>query len=267
MKRVLTALVLIPIVVGAVVWGPNLALRALACVAALLALREFLGLSRKFGADPFLLPAYAAGAALILFPGLPHLVFLALFGALVYILVMVRGVDLITGYHSAVATVFGVLYTCAPFALGGDLHQLNPHWLLLALVVNWVGDSAALYVGRAFGKHKAAPRISPGKSWEGCVASAAMAAIVAATYFPVTGVAGPGIVFALLFGLVVNIAAQFGDLAESAIKRAAGVKDSGTLLPGHGGMLDRIDGLLFSLPVAHALVSVLLPAMPQLAYL
>jgi phosphatidate cytidylyltransferase len=125
--------------------------------------------------------------------------------------------------------------------------------------VVWAGDIAALYVGRRWGRHKLAPTISPNKTWEGALGSVAGSLLV--TWLP-AGLAicfrvirlvwlsypGDYLVLAAL-AVVVNVAAQVGDLAESALKRSAGVKDSGSLLPGHGGVLDRIDALLLAAPV------------------
>jgi phosphatidate cytidylyltransferase len=116
-----------------------------------------------------------------------------------------------------------------------------------------VGDTAALYAGRAFGKHKLAPRISPGKTWEGSVASVIASVAVGAIYAHYFIPASP-LWLALALGAAGNIAGQIGDLAESAMKRGAGVKDSGTSLPGHGGWLDRIDATLFSVPTVYALL-------------
>jgi phosphatidate cytidylyltransferase len=141
-------------------------------------------------------------------------------------------------------------------------------YVLYLMLLVWCGDIAAYYVGRAMGKHKLAPRISPGKSWEGAIASVVSAVVVGWLLFHYL----PHIHYALislhvmpgriaykslfapfwmvaLFAICVNVSAQLGDLVESALKRGAGVKDSGTLLPGHGGVLDRIDALLFALPV------------------
>jgi phosphatidate cytidylyltransferase len=144
-------------------------------------------------------------------------------------------------------------------------------FLLLLFAIVWSGDIFAYYVGRSFGRHKLAPRISPGKSWEGAVASIVGASIVAVilVYFAGTiqtwameqftlegayGVASrmapAPLWLTTALAVVVNCAAQLGDLAESMLKRGAGVKDSGTLFPGHGGVLDRIDALLFAGPVA-----------------
>jgi phosphatidate cytidylyltransferase len=148
-------------------------------------------------------------------------------------------------------------------------------FLLVLLLLVWAGDVAAYYVGRTIGKTKLAPRISPGKTWEGAVASALGATLVGLLLLHylqfvydflarIHLISPPNqtvlstmtvsftplpLSMAIAFALCVNVAAQFGDLAESMIKRGADLKDSGTLLPGHGGVLDRIDSLLFALPI------------------
>ena len=123
--------------------------------------------------------------------------------------------------------------------------------MIFLLCVVWAGDVAALYIGRNFGRHKLAPQISPQKSWEGSAASLAGSLLVAAALFffgrgPLQ-YRGP-LPHWLTLATVLNLFAQVGDLVESAIKRGAGVKDSGALLPGHGGILDRIDALLLAAP-------------------
>jgi phosphatidate cytidylyltransferase len=125
--------------------------------------------------------------------------------------------------------------------------------------VVWVGDIAALYVGKNYGSNKLAPAISPNKTWEGSIASVVSSVLITllliylAEYFAGSAssiLAYPGSVLHwVLLAIVLNIVAQLGDLAESALKRGAGVKDSGTMLPGHGGILDRIDALLLAAPV------------------
>jgi phosphatidate cytidylyltransferase len=124
---------------------------------------------------------------------------------------------------------------------------------MFGLMVNWMGDTGAYYVGRKFGRHKLAPVVSPKKSWEGAAASAAVAVIFGLIYLPLA-IAGTPLWMAAGFALAGNAAGQVGDLAESAIKRAAGVKDSGSVLPGHGGILDRLDSTIFTLPVLWVLL-------------
>ena len=143
-----------------------------------------------------------------------------------------------------------------PAWLGGILLQREPVRFLVLMAVVWVADSGAYFVGRKFGRRKLAPRISPGKSWEG-VAGAAVAVLL--YYFVVNRVrpgALPGDGLAGLLFLELMLALSIvGDLFESWMKREAGVKDSGTLLPGHGGVLDRIDSLTSTLPAAALMVS------------
>jgi phosphatidate cytidylyltransferase len=136
-----------------------------------------------------------------------------------------------------------------PLSYAVRLHgagPLGPWILLFALVITWVGDTAAYFVGRALGKRPFALHLSPKKTWEGAIASMAAALLVGWLLSTRINVPAP-----IVFGLaaVGNIAGQTGDLLESAFKRSAGVKDSGTILPGHGGMLDRIDALILTIPV------------------
>ncbi|HKY51597.1 MAG TPA: phosphatidate cytidylyltransferase, partial [Candidatus Limnocylindria bacterium] len=120
-----------------------------------------------------------------------------------------------------------------------------PVWLVLALVPTWAADITAYLVGRRIGRRRIAPRISPGKTWEGTLAGFAAAGIVVLLIAASAGIrTGPTLLLALLVGPV----GFASDLLESAIKRAAGAKDSGTLLPGHGGVLDRIDSLILVAP-------------------
>jgi phosphatidate cytidylyltransferase len=135
----------------------------------------------------------------------------------------------------------------------------GPSLLVFLMCVVWAGDIAALYIGRMWGRHKLAPALSPNKTWEGTLGSlagslaAAGGLLAVATWLAQWDNAKlsypEDIWYWLVLAVVVNVAAQVGDLAESALKRSAGVKDSGTLLPGHGGVLDRIDALLLAAPV------------------
>jgi phosphatidate cytidylyltransferase len=127
-------------------------------------------------------------------------------------------------------------------------------WVIALLVLSWVCDSCAYFVGRAFGRARLAPRISPSKSVEGAVAGLIGAAVVGALIGVLTG-HGPALLAG--YGVAIGLATVLGDLAESLLKRQTGVKDSGVLIPGHGGILDRMDSLLFCAPVAFAYVLVL----------
>ena len=161
----------------------------------------------------------------------------------------------------AAGSVFCLFYTgLTMISLPVLREQANgPSLVLFLLLVVWTGDTAAYYAGRAFGRHKLAPRLSPGKTWEGSIASVVGSmAIAAGLVAAATALQRRDIVvlsypdsvaYWMAMAFIVNVAAQVGDLAESALKRSAGVKDSGSLLPGHGGVLDRIDALLIAAPV------------------
>jgi phosphatidate cytidylyltransferase len=142
---------------------------------------------------------------------------------------------------------FGIPYFALPIASVYTLRQIDPWVVFLLLAIVWLGDTAAYYVGSRIGRHKLAPVISPKKSWEGAAASFAIAMIAAVVWSWLRlHRLEPGI---LVASAVTSVAAQIGDLVESMIKRGSGVKDSGHILPGHGGVLDRLDALLFGAPV------------------
>lgn len=250
MMRILTAAVLIPTIVGAVLWAPSWAFLLVMALVGIGAFREF---DKIAGCGAGWL-GMLAGVGLLLTPepALPALVaFAALFLAL-----QLGAVDLKNALPHASMALFGIVYIFGAWRCAALLREANPHWLMISLLVSWAGDTAAMYVGRAWGRRKLAPRVSPGKTQEGAAASVVagtLAAAIYAHYFipfePVTRV--------LLLGAAANIAGQLGDLCESAFKRGAGVKDSGTMLPGHGGWLDRIDSSLFSVPAVYGLLLLL----------
>jgi phosphatidate cytidylyltransferase len=249
MKRFLTAAVLIPIV-AYVVLGPNYwVFLGVLITVAFLCYREYDGIAEEYGFGAPGPLGYAAGLALMLSSADEWLLLAAL--ALIASIMVMRAEDLGKSLPRAALLVTGVIYIFGTWKCAIPLHRISPHWLMYALLLNWAGDSGAYYIGRKFGSHKLAPRVSPNKSWEGSAASVATSVLVAGTYvwYFVGGISIPHIV---VLTAAANIAGQFGDLAESAMKRGAGVKDSGSILPGHGGFLDRVDSTLFALPVIYA---------------
>lgn len=152
--------------------------------------------------------------------------------------------------RSLSASFMAQLYVAVPIALMSIVYHITPALLLLLFVLVWVNDTFAYLVGRSFGKHRLWERISPKKSWEGFWGGLVFTVIVAAVcgfFFPRT-FGGFGLIQMAVIGLTVSIAGTLGDLVESLLKRTVGVKDSGTLIPGHGGILDRIDSILLVIP-------------------
>ena len=249
MKRILTAAALIPIVVYVVLWANFWAFLAVLVTVAFLCYREFNGVAEAYGFGAPGPLGYGAGLLLLVWWQETWLVVVGV--ALIVLAVAMRGDDLAKSLPRAALLLAGIVYVFGCWKCAMPLRELNPHWLMYALLVNWVGDMGAYYVGRRWGRHKMAPRVSPNKSWEGAVASVVASVLVAGAYLW-HFVPGVGVAQAVLLTVAANAAGQLGDLTESSMKRGAGVKDSGALLPGHGGFLDRVDSTLFSLPLIYA---------------
>jgi phosphatidate cytidylyltransferase len=252
MKRVLTALVLIPVFAYLILWSPQWAFLGAAAAVGVLCFREYGHLVALHQIPPPGLFGFAAGL-LILFLPRQELAFTVV-AALLAMALSLRIMDLTKALPYSAALILGVLYIFGSLRFAIELRAISVYWVFFALSLNWAGDIAALYIGRAIGRHKLSPHVSPGKSVEGAIASVIASIIYGAIYFPRLLPAVP-LAEALVIAASGNIAGQFGDLCESALKRGAGVKDSGTLLPGHGGWLDRVDSNLFALPVVYLLVT------------
>lgn len=256
MKRLITGLVLTPFFFYIVCFAPQRVFLATLVGVALLCSYEFLGIaSASFPQHENLTKSftwYIAGVAVLLMPLEQVGIFVLLFALLSFALSL-RYAKLEAALPLTACSVFGLLYVFGAWRCGVELHDISPWWLLFASAINWVGDSAAFYVGKNFGRHKLAPNISPGKTWEGTAGSFVFSVTAGVTYlhflFPIVPAWQ-----AVLLCAIANGAGQLGDLCESAIKRGAGVKDSSNLLPGHGGWLDRVDSSLFSIPVVYWVV-------------
>lgn len=264
MKRLVTGAVLILVVLALIYFNIPWLITAFAALLALLAALEFRGITAQ-AASPIplwwtvlSLSALFANAATGWLDPLAVVVILALllFTANTFRLPLERVLPA-TG-----AGLLLLLYVAYPLTLIPRILAFEDGTALLIFLFLcvWCGDIAALYVGRNLGRHKLAPAISPNKTWEGSLASVAgsllfgLGVVLLGDWFSARNstftrlhTTWPWWQFALL-AIVLNVAAQVGDLAESALKRGVGVKDSGTLLPGHGGVLDRIDALLFAAP-------------------
>lgn len=250
MKRVATSLVLVPVLTWLILAGPQWAFVAVVALIGLLAFHEYDRIAAGNGVTRAGIPGMAAGLAFLLGPD-PEIIVVLI--GLAGLALALRVPERAWVLPSAASFLLGVVYIFGAWRCALALRAVNPHWLMFALILGWAGDVAALYIGKAFGRHKLAPNVSPGKSWEGAIGSVAAGVLAGALYAHYLLVAAPvGIVVAM--AAAGNIAGQLGDLCESALKRGAGVKDSGASLPGHGGWLDRIDSSLFGIPVVYGLL-------------
>ncbi len=250
MKRVVTALFLVPVAVYTALFAPWWLFAAVIAIVAVLCFREYSAITESF--PPL---GYAAGLLILVAPQ-HETILLMILSALAALCLPLAAAEPGKGFARASALLMGIFYIFGSWKTAILLHDMNPHWLMFGLLVNWVGDTGAYYVGKNFGRHKLAPSISPGKSREGAAASLATGVAFGMIYLPLA-IKGTSLPVAGLLALAANVAGQVGDLAESAIKRAAGVKDSGSLLPGHGGLLDRVDSTLFALPVLYTFLTFL----------
>jgi phosphatidate cytidylyltransferase len=244
MKRILTALVLVPFALYAIFWAPHWVFVAIVALMATACYHEFAGISAATGAPGPLWIGFPLGYLFLFDPNTIRIV------PLVALIFALRLPDLSKVLAFAASLALGIVYLFGAWRCAIDLRAVNPYWIFFALSINWVGDIAAFYVGKNIGKHKLLPRVSPAKSWEGAAGSIILAVIYGVFLDQQVGL---GLSVAEMVGLSIlcNIAGQIGDLAESALKRGAGLKDSGTLLPGHGGFLDRLDSSLFTMPVVY----------------
>jgi phosphatidate cytidylyltransferase len=273
MKRILTALVALPVIVASI-WFERLQLVFVLLVAAALmaGLYEFWILSARRDLKAMReVGTFFAVALLILFyfrapADAPALVVIALVALVIVALAsaMLRGAPFERMIGSAGATVTGVLYVVF---LGGHLVALRTsfqptlarHLLFFFLLVVMGSDTAAYYTGRALGRHKLAPKVSPGKTWEGAIGGM-IASLAAATLAHYWFFFELSLRAALPLAALMNVLGVVGDLTESALKRGANAKDAASILPGHGGLLDRLDSLLFNAPLLYYFAAVYFPA-------
>jgi phosphatidate cytidylyltransferase len=256
MKRELTALIAAPLAIWVVGWAHPYVFDATISLCAALALYEFLGLGKQKGYDMPVALCIAVmlfiNAAFIL---APISVEMGVFVALLVIpgsYVFSRG-KLEDSLPSSGIAVMATLYVGM---LGGSLIRLHDDFadganlVFFLLLVVWLGDSGAYYFGRTFGRHKLSPRISPKKTVEGLMGGV-FASVVTALVIHFTFFKNFPLLHAIIAGVILSIAGVIGDLAESMWKRSAAVKDSGTLLPGHGGFLDRFDSIFYTAPILY----------------
>lgn len=265
-QRVIAALVGIPVLVSAIWWGsPWLTLLLILVV--LLAVRELYRLAPSAG-TPLPVPLGMLWVAVFVLGGqassglgsfltISAVVFLAgAFLSLLWIIAFYRGQNpgkaaaFLVGGPVYVGFLLAHALTLRELGEGADLGR---DWLLLALLVTFATDSGAFFVGRALGRHQMSPNISPGKTWEGAAGGLALAVVAALALGIWLDLSLPRWQLATI-GATVGVVSQLGDLMESKLKRLSNVKDAGSLIPGHGGILDRLDSILFSTPTVYYLL-------------
>ena len=278
-KRVLFALVGAPLTIALIYFGGWILATALGVIAALGAW-ELYRMTRTAGNDPLETAGIVIAASV---PLMVHATYLGVFRVTITVAVMIllaltggviwargtKGKPLVT----LALTVTGIVYP----ALVTYMYPIRYHdyaigaregtiLLMLPILLTWATDTGAYFFGRALGRHKLIPSVSPAKTVEGAVGGVVVAVVAAWLYvmfllepFAQLSMVPVGLV---VFAIVISVVAQIGDLAESLFKRDAGVKDSSRLLPGHGGILDRFDSLLFVLPVAYVMLGYFLQAAP-----
>ena len=259
-QRILTALLLLPLAVAAVLWLPTGGFMAIVAVILLLGMWEWsrlTGLPRPHQRALVLLLHAAAMAALARYawPGGFPTVLLA--GVLWWLLASVwltrtRLAQASNRGNALLKMAAGLLMAVPAWAAAAMLHadgEFGPRWLLYALSLVWAADSCAYFVGSRIGGRKLAPAISPGKTWAGFWGGLGGVLLAALMAIPLLGLDYSYTLPMLVLALCTGIASVVGDLFESLIKRHSGAKDSGALIPGHGGVMDRVDSLLAALPV------------------
>ena len=276
--RILTALLLIPVTIAALFFLPPPEWAAITLVIVALASREWAVLTgyRKLNGLLLVAGTVLIGACMLFTRwsgfdadgGWPEALVVSICGAATLFWVVIAPAWLYFGWRvesKIVLTLVGWLALIATWVAVVQLQARSPALLLALMAIVWVADSAAYFAGRRFGKHKLAPAISPGKTWEGVYGALIAVAVYALALLPFAEGAGysaaivPASVIAwVALALALAGVSIVGDLFESQLKRNRGVKDSGKLLPGHGGVLDRIDALLAALPpaalIAHYLI-------------
>ena len=274
-KRVATGAVLVPVVVGLVLWASTAIVALFIALITLLALFEYFALGEAIGHRAYRFwtgtctliliyaqwraisePTYKLAGGIIahertgwLLGALPLDAVLFLFVLGIALLTLATRRPLVEVLPAAGISASGFILVAFPLSFAISLHGASgqgPTLLLFAMVIVWVSDTAAYFAGRSIGKRPFAPKLSPNKTWEGAVAG--FLASLASAFVFMSWVNVP-LIHLLGMAALGNIAGQVGDLLESGYKRSAGIKDSGTLLPGHGGVLDRIDALILAIPV------------------
>jgi phosphatidate cytidylyltransferase len=260
-QRVISGLAGLPAIIAAVWFDVPLPWFTVVVAAwGMLAVWEFYRLGAATGARPLTYFGLVWTLLFIISPyfkndlTLPVLLTSTIVVPLIWLLGYSRKDGSFTGWMWTIAGIFyvGWLMSYLVALRGITPDPLGRNLTFLALFTTFAADTTAFFVGRALGKHRLAPRISPGKTWEGAIGGALGAVVVSAGFTLPTPLQLPiGLAHAVIIGLLVGVFGQLGDLVESLLKRNVGVKDSGRLMPGHGGALDRVDSVVFAVVVVY----------------
>lgn len=255
-KRLLAALVGLAVILPALIWGGELAVEIIGAVAMLVCCDEWATMAfpkRRWWALAQLVPPSIAIYVAVLW-GPEGTLALAIAGSILWLLLstLFRKGPVDDAVDTIGRLALGLAYVPALIVFIPLVRRLPDGlaWVFLMLVITWLGDSGAYFAGRLFGKHKLYEKISPKKTWEGAIGGA-VAAVGGAFIVRAIGLPELTVLDCILLGLIVDTFGVVGDLCESMLKRSFGVKDSGWIMPGHGGILDRIDALLFTAPVLY----------------
>jgi phosphatidate cytidylyltransferase len=254
MKRLITAFIAILFLIGVIRYAPLWVFIIVILFAALTSLNEFYSLIKPKSPEKIVFLNYVLTTALFFSILLNNYSFIALFPFFIIIPLAYFIFNYSKSHHKIgdiANVIMGPFYICLPLILLATIARLpqGRMWIFFILFVIFAGDTGSFYCGKFFGKHKLS-QISPGKTWEGTIGGL-IANIVCAGLFGYVFFTSPSVISIMTVGIVLGISGQIGDLSESMLKRISNKKDSGNILPGHGGMLDRIDSLLFAIPVLY----------------
>ena len=260
-KRVITAFIIIPFLIGIIYFAPSWVFTILILFVALVSLNEFYAMMKPKVAEKIILFNYLLTAFLfcsLLGKGSFYIATFPLFVVFPLAFFIFSYPKSYPKIGNIGHVIMGPFYICLPLAFLAIIARLpqgnqGKMWVFFILAVIFAGDTGSFYFGRLFGKHKLT-HISPGKTWEGAIGGL-IANVVSASIFGYLFFPSLSVISIMLLAMVIGISGQIGDLAESMLKRMSNIKDSGKILPGHGGILDRIDGLLFAIPVLYIYLS------------
>ncbi len=250
--RVLSAVVGIPLLLGLLYLG-GAYWQGFFILLAILSLGEYYKMMRNRQFKPLQIPGLLMLLVIMHLPLYPDYlipaVFLTLVVSVVYMVLKYPRFD----YIDLALSIFGPCYLGFLFNYSLIIGKMSNSFyiILLAFLLTWCSDIGGYFAGRFWGSHKLAPQLSPAKTWEGALGASVLPVILAMVFFRVIHIESIPLAYVLILGLLTGFTAQFGDLFESGIKRYFNVKDSGNIIPGHGGVMDRFDSFLFVAPVVY----------------